>query len=125
MRPFGLALLLALSLVPFVGAPALASCVRQTTAEAAGNAEVVAVGVVTETRQTFVAASGVIRFRPERVLKGTLTSEIQVYLGPTHGGAITSVDYTAVVRGEHHTLYLRATSASALSAKIAATMTGD
>lgn len=110
MRALGLALLLALGLVPLIATPALASCVRQTTAEAAANAEVVAVGVVTETRQTFVAAGGVIRFRPERVLKGTLTSEVQVYLGPTHGGAITSVDYTAVVRGERHTLYLRSTS---------------
>ena len=91
-------------------ATALASCVQQSISEQAAAAEVVAVGVVTETRQTFVAASGVIRFRPERVLKGTLTKEIQVYLGPTHGGAITSVDYTAVIKGERHTLYLRATS---------------
>jgi len=89
---------------------ALASCVQQTVSEQAAAAEVIAVGVVTETRQTFVAASGVIRFRPERVLKGTLTKEIQVYLGPTHGGAPTSVDYTAVSSGERHTLYLRATS---------------
>ena len=52
-----------------------------------------------------------IRFRPERVLKGTLTSVVQVYLGPSHGGnGVTSVDYTAVVRGEQHTLYLRAVS---------------
>lgn len=109
MRLVGIALLLAVALVPLAATPALASCVRQTTAEAAANAEVVVVGVVTETRQTFVAASGVIRFRPERVLKGTLTTEVQVYLGPTHGGAITSVDYTAVVRGERHTLYVRAT----------------
>jgi len=110
MRALGPALLLALALLPVGATPALASCVRQTTAEAAANAEVVVVGVVTETRQTFVAAGGVIRFRPERVLKGTLTSEVQVYLGPSHGGAITSVDYTAVVRGERHTLYLRATT---------------
>ena len=89
---------------------ALASCVQQTLSEQAAAAEVIAVGVVTQTRQTFVAASGVIRFRPERVLKGTLTKEIQVYLGPTHGGAPTSVDYTAVINGERHTLYLRATS---------------
>ena len=106
-------LLLALAVV-LLGAvapqPALASCVQQTVAEQAAAAAVVAVGVVTETRQTFVAAGGVIRFRPERVLKGTLTNEVQVYLGPSHGGAITSVDYTAVVRGERHTLYLRATS---------------
>lgn len=94
------------------GAPtaALASCIQQTVSEQAAAAEVIAVGVVTGTRQTFVAAGGVIQFRPERVLKGTLTKEIQVYLGPSHGGAITSVDYTAVVRGERHTLYLRATT---------------
>jgi hypothetical protein len=90
--------------------PALASCIQQTLTEQAAGAEVIAVGVVAETRQTFVAAGGVIRFRPERVLKGTLTREVQVYLGPSHGGAVTSVDYTAVVRGERHTLYLRAAS---------------
>src|SRR5438876_552191 len=38
---------------------------------------------------------------------GTLPGEVEVYLGPTHGGAITSVDYEAVRRGEAHTLYLR------------------
>ena len=43
------------------------------------------------------------------MLKGSLTSEVQVYLGPTHGGAPSSVDYTAVINGERHTLYLRAT----------------
>jgi hypothetical protein len=91
-------------------AAALASCVQQSVSEQAAAAEVVVVGVVTQTRQTFVAASGVIRFRPERVLKGTLTKEIQVYLGPTHGGAPSSVDYTAVINGERHTLYLRATT---------------
>ena len=108
MRALGVALLLALAAVPSLASPALASCLQQTTAEAAANAEVIVVGVVTETRQTFVAAGGVIRFLPERVLKGTLTHEVQVYLGPTHGGAPSSVDYTAVVRGERHTLYLRA-----------------
>lgn len=90
-------------------APALASCIQQSLTEQAAGAGVIAVGVVTETRQTFAAAGGVIRFRPERVLKGALTREVQVYLGPSHGGAVTSVDYTAVVRGERHTLYLRAT----------------
>jgi len=90
------------------GTVALASCAQlDLTAQIAG-AEVIAVGTVTETRQTFAAAGGVIKFRPERLLKGTLTKEVQVYLGPTHGGnGVTSVDYTAVVRGERHTLYLR------------------
>ena len=95
--------------LPFGGTVAVASCAQSTPAEQAGRAEVIAVGTVVETRQTFIAAGGVIRFRPERVLKGTLTSVVQVYLGPSHGGnGVTSVDYTAVVRGEQHTLYLRA-----------------
>jgi hypothetical protein len=88
--------------------PALASCLQTTVAERAALAEVVVYGTVTETRQTFAPASGVIRFRPERFLKGTLPGEVEVYLGPTKGGAITSVDYSAVIRGEGHTLYLRA-----------------
>jgi hypothetical protein len=71
-------------------------------------ADVVVFGTVTETRQTFAAAGGVIRFRPERFLKGTLPGEVEVYLGPSKGGAVTSVDYSAVTRGEAHTLYLRA-----------------
>ena len=98
------ALMLAL---PLGASVALASCLQQDTAAQIAGAEVIAVGTITETRQTFVAAGGVVRFRPERVLKGTFTNEVQVYLGPTHGGAISSVDYTAVVRGERHTLYLR------------------
>lgn len=88
--------------------PALASCIQTTVAERAALAEVVVYGTVTETRQTFAPASGVIRFRPDRFLKGTLPGEVEVYLGPTKGGAITSVDYEAVIRGEGHTLYLRA-----------------
>ena len=87
---------------------AIASCVQTTVAERAALAEVVVYGTVTETRQTFAPASGVIRFRPERFLKGTLPGEVEVYLGPTKGGAITSVDYSAVIRGEAHTLYLKA-----------------
>jgi len=87
--------------------PALASCVQTTVAERASLAEVVGYGTVTETRQTFAPASGVIRFRPDRFLKGTLAGEVEVYLGPTKGGAITSVDYEAARRGEAHTLYLR------------------
>jgi len=90
-----------------VSSPALASCVQTTVAERATLAEVVVYGTVTETRQTFAPAGGVIRFRPERFLKGTLPGEVEIYLGPTHGGAITSVDYEAVRRGEAHTLYVR------------------
>jgi hypothetical protein len=87
--------------------PAVASCVQTTVAERAALAEVVVYGTVTETRQTFAPASGVIRFQPQRFLKGALPGEVEVFLGPTKGGAITSVDYEAVVRGEGHTLYLR------------------
>ena len=87
--------------------PAVASCVQTTVAERAALGEVVVYGTVTETRQTFAPASGVIRFQPQRFLKGTLPGETQVFLGPTKGGPITSVDYEAVIRGEAHTLYLR------------------
>jgi hypothetical protein len=99
------ALLFGMSLA---SSPALASCLQTTVSEQAALAEVVVYGKVTETRQTFAPASGVIRFRPERFLKGTLPGEIEVFLGPTKGGAITSVDYSAVIRGEAHTLYLKA-----------------
>jgi hypothetical protein len=92
--------------------PALASCVQATVAEHAALAEVVVYGTVTEIRQTFAPASGVIRFQPERFLKGTFAGEVEVFLGPTKGGPITSVDYEAYVRGggdraPAHTLYLR------------------
>lgn len=91
----------------WASSPALSSCVQMTVAERGAAAEVVVYGTVTEMRQTFVAASGVIRFQAQRFLRGTLPGEVEVYLGPTKGGAITSVDYGAVVRGEAHTLYLR------------------
>jgi hypothetical protein len=91
----------------WASSPALASCIQMTVAERAAAAEAVVYGSVTETRQTFAPASGVIRFRPERLLKGTLPGEVEVYLGPTKGGAISSVDYEAVRLGEAHTLYLR------------------
>jgi hypothetical protein len=94
----------------FLGASDVAaSCVQQSLREQATLADVVVYGTVTETRQTFAPASGVIRFRPERFLKGTLPGEVEVFLGPTKGGAVTSVDYGAVTRGEAHTLYLRST----------------
>jgi len=98
------ALLVAANAAPL---PALGSCVQMGVAERAVLADVVVYGTVTETRLTFAPASGVIRFRAERFLKSVLSGEIEVYLGPTKGGAITSVDYTAVQRGEAHTLYLR------------------
>ena len=98
----------AVLLLPLTSAVALGSCIQQTRDEQVKGADVIVVGTVTETRQTFVAASGVIRFRPERILKGSLTREVQVYLGPSRGSAVTSVDYTAVTKGERHTLYLRA-----------------
>jgi hypothetical protein len=109
MRPSVRLLVLAIVLLGAlsVASPALASCVQTSVAERAALADVVVYGTVTETRQTFAAASGVIRFRPERLLKGSLPGDVEVYLGPTKGGAITSVDYEAVVRGQAHTLYLR------------------
>ncbi|MDP9253215.1 MAG: hypothetical protein M3O80_09435 [Chloroflexota bacterium] len=91
----------------WASSPALASCVQSNVAERAALAEVVVYGTVTETRQTFAAAGGVIRFRPDRFLKGTLPGEVEVRLGPSNGGAVTSVDYQAATRGEAHTLYLR------------------
>ncbi|MEP6693789.1 MAG: hypothetical protein ABJB39_04025 [Chloroflexota bacterium] len=108
-----LVLVLALIGASIGSSPALASCVQMSVAERAGLAEVVVYGTVTETRQTFAPASGVIGFRPERFLKGTLPGEVQIYLGPTKGGAITSVDYQAAQRGEAHTLYLRSSDQGA------------
>ena len=94
--------------LPLGAGVAIASCAQLDLAAQVAGADVVVVGTISETRQTFAAAGGVIRFHPERLLKGTLSKEVQVYLGPTHGGnGATSVDYTAVVRGERHTLYLR------------------
>lgn len=115
MRVFGLfgVFALAAAMVGLLPATAAASCVQTTVAERAALAEVVVYGTVTETRQTFAPASGVVRFRPERFLKGTLTGDVEVYLGPTKGGAITSVDYEAVRRGEAHTLYLRSAGGDA------------
>ena len=93
---------------PLGASVAIASCAQLDLAAQVAATDVIVVGTVTETRQTFVAAGGVIKFRPERLLKGALTKEVQIYLGPSHGGnGVTSVDYTAVVRGERHTLYLR------------------
>jgi len=99
---------LAVVVAGLVPVAAVASCVQATVAERAAIADVVVYGTVTETRQTFAAAGGVIRFRPERFLKGTFPGEVEVYLGPSKGGAVTSVDYQAALRGEAHTLYLRA-----------------
>jgi hypothetical protein len=97
----------AAAMVGLFPAAAAASCAPATLAERAAQAEVVVYGTVTETRQTFAAAGGVIRFRPERLLKGTLPGEVEVFLGPSRGGGVTSVDYEAVQRGQTHTLYLR------------------
>jgi hypothetical protein len=102
------ALVFAAAIVGLFPATAAASCLQTTVAQSAALAEVVVYGTVTETRQTFAPAGGVIRFQPQRFLKGTLPGEVEVYLGPSRGGAITSVDYGAVQRGQAHTLYLRA-----------------
>ena len=106
-RLFGV-VALAVVIAGLVPVAAAASCVQTSVAERAAMADAVVYGTVTETRQTFAAAGGVIRFRPERFLKGTFPGEVEVYLGPSKGGAVTSVDYQAALRGEAHTLYLRA-----------------
>ena len=93
--------LLALGAVLIGAQPAAASCAPQTLADETARADVVAFGTVTSVRMTFAAAGGVVTFRPERVLKGTLTRSVQVYLGPTHGGAVTSVDYQAAAPQPH------------------------
>src|ERR1700716_1248361 len=90
------AIAFAAAMVGLFPATAAASCAQTTVAQSSAQAEVVVYGTVTETRQTFAAAGGVIRFRAERYLKGTLAGEVEVYLGPSRGGAITSVDYQAV-----------------------------
>lgn len=109
MQLRSLVLGLALALAGLAGAPsaALASCLPPSPPDQIARADVIVYGTVTEIRQTFAAAGGVITFRPERVFKGTLTSVVEVYLGPSRGGAVTSVDYAAAERGEGHTLYLR------------------
>jgi hypothetical protein len=109
MRTYGIvgALALAAAMAGLFSATAAASCVQATVVERAAMAEVVVYGTVTETRQTFAAAGGVIRFRADRFLKGRLPGEVEVFLGPSRGGGITSVDYRAVQRSEAHTLYLR------------------
>ncbi len=86
--------------------PARASCIQETAAEQIARAEVVAYGTLTGIRMTFAPASPVVTFRPERVLKGTLSASVEVFFGPTHGGPVTSVDY-AGAPPEAHTLYLR------------------
>ena len=98
---------LAIAGVLAVPAHAVASCGPPVLSEQIARADVVAFGTVASVRMTFAPASGVITFRPERVLKGSLDRSVDVFLGPTHGGAITSVDYQAA-SPQRHTLYLRA-----------------
>lgn len=93
------------------GTPASASCIQESVTDQIARAEIVAYGTLTGIRMTFAPASPVVTFRPERVLKGALTASVEVSFGPTHGGAITSVDY-AGAPPEMHTLYLRAVGGS-------------
>ncbi len=92
-------------------APAFASCAEANPIAQTARAEVIAYGTLTGIRMTFAPASPVVTFRPERVLKGTLTTSVEVFFGPTHGGPQTSVDY-AGAPPEAHTLYLRRTDDS-------------
>jgi len=99
-----------LALLLTAASPAVASCVEESLADRVARAQAIASGTVSETRQTFAPAGGVIKFRPTRVLKGTLPAEIEVFLGPTRGGALTSVDSAVARTGQTHTLYLREAS---------------
>lgn len=85
---------------------ALASCADESVARRVERADVIAYGTLTAIRMTFAPASPIVTFLPERALKGALAGSVEVYFGPTRGGAITSVDY-AGAPPERHTLYLR------------------
>lgn len=111
LRRLALVAVIVVAVLALPASPAQASCVQETVAEQVGRAEVVAYGTLIGIRMTFAPASPVVTFRPDRVLKGTLASSVEVFFGPTHGGAITSVDY-AGAPPETHTLYLRAAGGS-------------
>lgn len=101
-------IVIVLALQVTIGAErAVGSCGVPVLSEQIARADAVVFGTVASVRMTFAPASGVITFRPERVLKGSLDRSVDVFLGPTHGGAITSVDYQAA-SPQRHTLYLRA-----------------
>lgn len=106
-----LAAVLVVADVALPAAPASASCIQESVTDQIARAEIVAYGTLTGIRMTFAPASPVVTFRPDRVLKGTLSASVEVFFGPTHGGAITSVDY-AGTPPETHTLYLRAAGGS-------------
>lgn len=90
---------------------AFASCAEANPVAQTARADVIAYGTLTGIRMTFAPASPVVTFRPERVLKGTLTTSVEVFFGPTHGGALSSVDYSGAPP-ETHTLYLRLSNGS-------------
>jgi len=89
-------------------ASAAASCVAPNLADQVARADVVAYGtVVRPIGLPFFPPARTIRFRVDRVLKGTAQLEMDVTIGPG-GTAVTSVDYQAD-DGTAHTLYLRRT----------------
>lgn len=94
-----------LALLALTPSPADASCAPPAPlAENAARAVAVVYGRVT------AEGSGSVTLRIDRVLKGTVTSPLTVFLGPTRpspGGpmSFTSVDYRAE-RGTDHVLYL-------------------
>jgi len=89
-------------------ASAAASCVEPNFADQAARADVIAYGTVMRPiGLPFLPPARQVRFRVERVLKGTAQSEMDVAIGPG-GSAATNVDYQAE-DGTAHTLYLRRT----------------
>lgn len=104
MRLAGAVLAVAL-VTAFSGNHASASCRPPVSvAENAARAELVVYGTVTS------ATNGAATIQVERVLKGSATSTMTVWLGPSRGGSggttvATSVDYSATA-GVAHVLYL-------------------
>ena len=87
---------------------ATASCVEPNLADQVARADVIAYGtVIRPAALPFFPPARQVRFRVERVLKGTGYPEMEVAIGPG-GSAATSVDYQAD-DGTAHTLYLRRT----------------
>jgi hypothetical protein len=85
-----------------------ASCVEPNLADQVARADVIAYGTVMRpVGLPFFPPARTIKFRVDRVLKGTAQFEMDVTIGPG-GAAVTSVDYQAD-DGTAHTLYLRRT----------------
>jgi hypothetical protein len=108
MRSLAVFALAGVLLTTGFAATGLASCVGPNLADQIARADVVAYGtVVRPIGLPLFPPARTIKFRVDRVLKGTAQLEMDVTIGPG-GTAVTSVDYQAD-DGTAHTLYLRRT----------------